>query len=84
MAYQGNIAEQFEFTQAQWANNKDFVKPNTGVDPVIGLGGTLEQTHHAGWNDPTAATQQQFFGDFVTLKGGEYFFAPSLGFFAGL
>jgi Dyp-type peroxidase family len=84
MAYQGNIAEQFEFTQAQWANNQGFVKINAGADPVIGQGGTIGQTHRAGWNDATAPTQQQFFGDFVTLKGGEYFFAPSLGFFAGL
>jgi Dyp-type peroxidase family len=84
MAYQGSIARQFEFMQAQWANDQGFVKINNGVDPVIGQGGTIGQTHRAGWNDATAPTQQQFFGDFVTLKGGEYFFAPSLGFFAGL
>lgn len=84
MAYQGNIAEQFEFTQAQWANNQGFVKINTGADSVIGQGGTIEQTHRAGWNDATAPAQQKIFGDFVMLKGGEYFFAPSLGFFAGL
>ncbi len=88
MAYQSNINEQFEFTQSQWANNPSFVKPTTGIDPIIGQAQagtpTLAQTHHAGYDDASAATTQQFFGNFVTLKGGEYFFAPSLAFFAGL
>ena len=84
MAYQGNIGEQFEFTQAQWSNNQGFVKVNNGVDPIIGQGGALAQTRRAGWDDATATTDQTFFADFVTLKGGEYFFAPSLMFFAQL
>jgi Dyp-type peroxidase family len=84
MAYQGDIGEQFEFTQAQWSNNQGFVKVNNGVDPITGQGGTLAQTHRAGWDDAAAPTDQKFFADFVTLKGGEYFFAPSLMFFAQL
>jgi Dyp-type peroxidase family len=84
MAYQRTIGDQFEFTQGQWSNNQGFVKVNNGVDPIIGQGGTLAQTRRAGWDDATAPTDQKFFGDFVTLKGGEYFFAPSLMFFAQL
>jgi hypothetical protein len=42
------------------------------------------QTHRAGWNDPDAPTKRVRLADFVTLKGGEYFFAPSLAFFAAL
>lgn len=84
MAYQGDIGEQFEFTQAQWSNNQGFVKGNNGVDPIIGQGGTLAQTHRAGYDDATAPKLPEFFADFVTLKGGEYFFAPSLMFFAQL
>lgn len=84
MSYQENIGEQFEFTQAQWSNNQGFVKINNGVDPIIGQGGTLAQTHRAGWDDAAAATEKKFLADFVTLKGGEYFFAPSLMFFAQL
>lgn len=84
MAYQSNIGNQFEFTQATWANNESFVKNGTGVDPVIGQGGSIKQTHRAGWGDATAPTHESRFADFVTLKGGEYFFAPSLAFFAGL
>lgn len=84
MAYQSNIGNQFEFTQASWANGESFVKPGTGIDPVIGQGGSIKQTHRAGWGDATAPTHESRFADFVTLKGGEYFFAPSLAFFAGL
>ncbi len=84
MAYQSNIGNQFEFTQASWANTEGFVKPGTGVDPVIGQGGVLAQQHPAGWNDAAAPKKSSFFGDFVTMKGGEYFFAPSLAFFASL
>lgn len=84
MAYQNSITDQFEFTQSQWANNPGFFLANTGVDPIIGQGNPLGQTHHAGWGDAAAPKQQKFFGDFITLKGGEYFFAPSLMFFAQL
>ena len=85
MAYQSSVTNQFEFTQATWANNPSFVNTNTGIDPVIGQGTAgSKQTHRAGWGDAQATTQVSRFADFVTLKGGEYFFAPSLAFFAGL
>lgn len=84
MAYQSNIENQFEFTQRSWANSEGFVKPNTGIDPVIGQGGTGKQTHRAGWGDADAFTHQTRFADFVTMKGGEYFFAPSISFFKSL
>lgn len=84
MAYQSNIGNQFEFTQQSWANNENFVQGNTGVDPIIGQGGALPQKHPAGWNDAAAPKKSSFFGDFVTMKGGEYFFAPSLAFFKAL
>ncbi len=85
MAYQSNVINQFEFTQASWANNTSFVNASTGIDPVIGQGSASnKQKHRAGWGDVQASTQDSRFADFVTLKGGEYFFAPSLAFFAGL
>lgn len=84
MAYQSNIENQFEFTQRSWANSEGFVKPNTGIDPVIGQGGTGKQTHRAGWGDADAPTHQTRFGDFVSMKGGEYFFAPAISFLKSL
>ncbi|MEO3473278.1 hypothetical protein AAFN86_15525 [Roseomonas sp. CAU 1739] len=65
MAYMASIEAQFEFTQQSWANNEDFVRPGTGVDPVIGQG---------------AGAKPLGFGGFVKMLGGAYFFAPSLSF----
>lgn len=84
MAYQQDIAKQFEFTQASWANSENFVQGLTGVDAILGQGGTLPQKHRAAWNDANAPIHQMLFADFVSMKGGEYFFAPSLPFFATL
>lgn len=84
MACQASIVEQFEFSQANWANDEGFVLGHTGIDPLAGQGGAVKHRHHAGWGDAQAPTLSQRMSGFVTLKGGEYFFAPSLGFFEGL
>jgi Dyp-type peroxidase family len=81
MAYQSNVGNQFEFTQVNWVNNGGFVKAGTGVDPVIGQGNPGGQASPVRWGGP--AEENEFrkfdFRGFVTLKGGEYFFAPSIG-----
>lgn len=84
MACQASIVEQFEFSQANWANDEGFVLGHTGIDPLAGQGGAVKHSHHAGWGDAQAPTLQQRMAGFVTLKGGAYFFAPSLAFFAAL
>ncbi len=85
MAYQSDIANQFEFTQSLWANNPDFVKSDTGIDPVIGQQNsgsfpTLQQS--VAWDN--ARKEPVDFHGFVTMKGGEYFFAPCISFFKHL
>jgi Dyp-type peroxidase family len=83
MAYQADISNQFEVTQRHWANDPSF-PPNTagvttpGVDPVIGQGGSRMFTQRATWNDPASVTKSLEFKNFVHLRGGEYFFAPSI------
>jgi Dyp-type peroxidase family len=77
MAYMASVERQFEFTQASWANNPAFVAAGTGVDPVIGQGPRVPVDVPDGWSGASAALT---FGDFVTLKGGQYFFAPSRDF----
>ena len=79
MAYQNDIGSQFEFTQASWVNNKNFVQPNTGIDPVIGQGTAGGQRCPVQWGGGAATVRKAFdFRGFVTMKGGEYFFAPSI------
>ena len=59
----------------------------TGLDPIIGQGEQL--IGGQGWpseygNDSKAKAVQFDFSPYVKLKGGEYFFAPSLGFLTSL
>ena len=77
MAYMASLENQFEFTQATWANNANFVTAGTGVDPVIGQGPGVAVDVPDGWGGGSASLD---FGRFVTMKGGEYFFAPSRDF----
>lgn len=87
MAYNNDIARQFEFTQATWANNANFPTGGTGVDPLIGQSVAARPPYaHCPitWGDPA---HRQFAGKFkqaVTMKGGDYFFAPSLSGLANL
>ena len=83
MCFQSDIAAQFEFLQQSWANTEGFLRPGTGVDPAIGQGSTpAPQQWPASWGGGT--TTPFLFHGFVTLKGGEYFFAPSLTFLRNL
>lgn len=77
MAYMASLENQFEFTQVSWANNANFVAAGTGIDPVIGQGSSVAVTIPDGWGCGSASLD---FGRFVTMKGGEYFFAPSRDF----
>jgi Dyp-type peroxidase family len=94
MAYMASIENQFEFTQKSWANNPAFVSninpaknfPPNGIDPIIGQtnnAAAQKHTYTDGWT-PGAVSQELSFDKFVTLQGGEYFFAPSLSFLRGV
>ncbi len=82
MSYQSSIMDQFEFIQKNWANNptslhQDPTNPD-GMDPIIGQGGANYPTLW-GVKDPKAMKNAGF-GQYVNMKGGEYFFAPSMSF----
>ena len=84
MCFQKNIAQQFELLQYLWANDPRLPRgQEPGIDPIIGqLGGNGagRQKWPARWNAPRAEHKSFNFHGFVTLKGGEYFFAPSIHF----
>jgi hypothetical protein len=84
MAYQQDIGLQFEFTQASWANSEDFIGRDTGRDPIIGQNTVSVLHHNRDWDNPAAGKFDKGFGGFVTLKGGEYFFAPAISTLGGV
>jgi Dyp-type peroxidase family len=88
MAFNVEFGAQFEFTQSRWVNNPGFPKvpagnPAPGLDPVIGQGPRPRPSYPNHWGvnqlqevDPVAQA--------VRMRGGEYFFMPSLAFIKGL
>jgi Dyp-type peroxidase family len=87
MAYNSDLANQFEFTQKLWVNNPGFPilnPPNpSGIDPVIGqVDGVppAPQNWNSIWDNAGGAKQPFDFRGFVVSRGGEYFFAPSITF----
>jgi Dyp-type peroxidase family len=93
MAYQSSLENQFEFTQAKWANNTNFARPKeqlapdakTGIDPLIGQAFGPSGQHWPatyGISESDGAPCDEFSG-FVKMLGGEYFFAPSISFIKG-
>jgi len=84
MCYQRDINEQFEFIQRTWADNPNFPKnlilPETGDDPLIGQDTDRSAAQNWPKNWGGSGRRRVNFGGYITLKGGEYFFAPSLSF----
>lgn len=84
MSYQASISHQFEFIQRNWVDNANFPHHQAAIDPVIGQGNhTLSGAFATQWGQPTSLTQASF-DQFVHLRGGDYFFAPSLAFLKNL
>ena len=78
---QSDLVGQFEFIQSIWANKPDFVHARTGRDPIIGQSpdGTFPPASYPPvWNGSDRVLFD--FHGFVTLKGGEYLFAPSISY----
>jgi len=84
MCLVANITRQFEFVQASWANNPQFGGLVDDVDPLIGRRGRFTHPQPAGATasftvpGQPARCRVHDLPDFVTVKGGAYFFMPSI------
>jgi Dyp-type peroxidase family len=85
MAFTSSITDKFEVMQQHWANAVNFAPgKNPGIDPIIGQGsGSRNYKFPQGWGG-TGTFALVSFAQFVTFRGGEYFFAPSLTFLRAL
>lgn len=81
LSYQANIARQFETIQT-WANTG--VIPVTGVrrgiDGIVGQGKNLIKQDWPTFWESENIVEGNLFEDVVHMKGGEYFFTPSISF----
>lgn len=89
MCFQSSIPKQFGFVQARWANTSAFFdKEEVGIDPIVGQNTDLAdfeyQKWYPKWGDDTEPPKSFDFKTFVKMKGGEYFFAPSISFLRSL
>lgn len=86
MCYQSDIGQQFEIIQGNWCNFPHFPVLRAGRDPLVGQRNTWDESAGQKWSAPKEDGSFSTF-DFpqcVTMRGGEYFFAPSLSFLRGL
>jgi Dyp-type peroxidase family len=81
MCYAKSIVNQFEVIQVDWSNNGTLIDKNVAIDGVIGQGNNnkLLQEYPLKWGEKERRKIESLKG-FVTMQGGEYFFAPSITF----
>ena len=88
LCFQGDILNQMGVLQTVWANDKNFVEPKVGEDPIIGQGGPFpdgsNQNWPKQWNQSESGTEPFNFSLWVRMQGGENFFAPSISFLKSL
>jgi Dyp-type peroxidase family len=84
--YVTSIEDQFEFVQRAWVNSEDFSQSGSGIDAIIGQS-PVDPAPFLGaaptTQDPAKKPQLNF-AHFVTMQGGEYFFAPAIPALRGL
>ncbi len=84
MCFQSSVEKQFNFIQNTWSNAPGFppLRGNPGIDPLTGQGHEGDQR----WPRRYGSEEEVGFdfAGFIRMKGGEYFFAPSLGFLRSL
>ncbi|MBI5914458.1 MAG: Dyp-type peroxidase [Bacteroidetes bacterium] len=83
MSFQRSLEEQFEFILKNWGHNNYLGNLKSGIDAVCGGGNfSLERSFPLAWNtsDPENRESISDNMNFISFKGGCYFFAPSVSF----
>jgi Dyp-type peroxidase family len=84
--FQADIGEQFELMQVNWCNHPGFPRLFTGADALAGQRNSwdreLAPRWPRGWGEDDRVAVN--LAECVTMRGGEYLFAPSPGFLRGL
>lgn len=80
LCFNASIANQFEFVQNNWANNRAFENFYADPDPYIGVQSTCPVGAQQNFTIPRAIGNQRVtdLKRFVEVRGGSYFFMPSL------
>ena len=73
LALNANIKRQFEFIQRSYVNDGNAFRQGFDEDPITGRGGRMVIQGERG-KAPIVCSLPQF----VEMRGGEYFFVPSL------
>ena len=70
-----HLKRQFEFVQSQWVTDGNFIGHGTEQDPILG-----NQSSEATFTIPKRPIRRRLHGlpQFVSVRGGEYFFMPGL------
>jgi deferrochelatase/peroxidase EfeB len=78
--FQANLQEQFEFLFKRWANFRSQPQKGCGVDPLVGV----DPNHPQQWPKIMAGAVPEPTGftisELTTIRGGEYFYFPSIPF----
>jgi Dyp-type peroxidase family len=77
MVINANIERQFEFVQQTWINNPSFHGLYDERDPIFGSSGTQAAGSMTIPREPVRRRLTGL-GGFVTVRGGAYFFLPSI------
>ena len=84
--YQKSIVDQFEHIQANWASNRRFPRDGDRADRIVGqrFGRVSENPWNKSWGVSGEESIPFDMGNIVWLKGGEYFYTPSIRYFEAL
>lgn len=80
ICFNGNIRRQFEFIQQTWVNNRNFAGLYNDPDPLIGDNDNWRDGHPSVFTIPGNPVRKRVLElpRFVDVRGGGYFFMPSI------